>query len=153
MQITLATPDDIETLFDIRTSVEQNHQSREDLAALGLTAPRLAEMLQTRSRAWLCHMGDTAAGFAMADAARATVFALFVRPGFEGRGIGRRLMAEAESWLFAQGWDQIWLATGDDESLRALGFYRHLGWVPAGVLDDGQIRFVKRQPGVTPGCS
>ena len=59
----------------------------------------------------------------------------------------RRLMAEAEDWLFGQGWDQIWLATGGDESLRALGFYGHLGWVPAGVLDDGQIRFVKRQPG------
>ena len=151
MQITLATPDDIETLFDIRTSVAQNHQSREELSHLGVTPERLAEMLQTRSRAWLCHAEGTAAGFSMADSARATVFALFVRPGFEGRGIGRRLMAEAEAWLFAQGWDQIWLATGDDESLRALGFYRHLGWVPAGVLDDGQIRFVKRQPGLTPG--
>ena len=53
MQITLATPDDIETLFDIRTSVGQNHQSREDLAALAVTADRLAEMLHTRSRAWL----------------------------------------------------------------------------------------------------
>lgn len=145
MQITLATPDDIETLFDIRTSVEQNHQSREELAALGVTSESLAEMLRTRSRAWLCHLDGTAAGFSMADSAKATVFALFVRPGFERRGIGRRLMTEAEGWLFQQGWDQIWLATGDDESLRALGFYRHLGWVPAGVLDDGQIRFVKRR--------
>ncbi len=152
MQITLATPDDIGTLFDIRTGVTQNHQSRQELAALGVTAERLAEMLQTRSRAWLAHVDGAAAGFSMADSARATVFALFVRPGFEGRGIGRRLMAEAEDWLFGQGWDQIWLATGGDESLRALGFYGHLGWVPAGVLDDGQIRFVKRQPGpLTPG--
>lgn len=152
MQITLAGQDDIETLFDIRTGVRQNHQSREELAALGVTADRLAEMLRTRSRAWLCHLDGTAAGFAMADAARATVFALFVRPGFEGRGIGRHLMAQAEDWLFGHGWDQIWLATGADESLRALGFYRHLGWVPAGMLDDGQVRFVKRRPpGVTPG--
>jgi len=145
MHITLATPDDIETLFDIRTSVEQNHQSREDLAALGVTADSLAEMLLTRSRAWLAHADGLAAGFSMADSARATVFGLFVRPGFEGRGIGRRLMAEAESWLFQQGWDQIWLAAGSDESLRAWGFYLHLGWVPAGVLDNGQVRFVKRR--------
>jgi GNAT superfamily N-acetyltransferase len=145
MQISLATPDDIETLFDIRTSVEQNHQSREELSLLGVTAESLAEMLQTRSRAWLCRLEGTAAGFSMADAARATIFALFVRPGFEGRGIGRRLMGEAEAWLFQHGWDEIWLTTGSDESLRAIGFYHHLGWVPAGVLDDGQVRFVKRR--------
>ena len=151
MQITLATPDDIETLFDIRTGVAQNHQSREELSHLGVTPDRLAEMLRSRSRAWLCHAEGSAAGFAMADAARATVFALFVRPEFEGRGVGRRLMDEAEAWLFAQGWDQIWLATGSDESLRAWGFYRHLGWVPAGVLDDGQVRFVKRRADLTPG--
>ena len=151
MQITLATPDDIETLFDIRTSVGQNHQSREELAALAVTADRLAEMLHTRSRAWLARADGTAAGFSMADSARATVFALFVRPGFEGRGIGRRLIAEAEGWLFGQGWDQIWLSIGSDESLRVLGFCRHLGWVPAGVLDNGQVRFVKRRPPVTPG--
>lgn len=151
MQITLATPDDIETLFDIRTSVAQNHQSRENLAALGVTPDSIAEMLRTRSRAWLAHVDGSAAGFSMADSARATVFALFVRQGLEGRGIGRRLMGEAESWLFQQGWDQIWLATGSDESLRAWGFYLNLGWVPAGVLDDGQVRFVKRQ--VTRGSS
>lgn len=145
MQITLATPDDIETLFDLRTSVAQNYQSREELGRLGVTAESLAEMLRTRSRAWLCHVDGAAAGFSMADSARATVFGLFVRPGHEGRGIGRRLMAEAEAWLFQQGWDQIWLATGSDESLRAWGFYLHLGWVPAGMLDDGQVRFVKRR--------
>lgn len=151
MQITLATPDDIETLFEIRTSVAQNHQSRDELSALGVTPDSLAEMLRTRSRAWLAHVEGTAAGFSMADSARATIFAMFVRPGFEQRGIGRRLMAEAEAWLFAQGWDQIWLATGSDESLRAWGFYLHLGWVPAGVLDDGQVRFVKRRDDLTPG--
>ncbi|MBB1489981.1 MULTISPECIES: GNAT family N-acetyltransferase [unclassified Paracoccus (in: a-proteobacteria)] len=151
MQITLATPDDIETLFDIRTSIEQNHQSREELSRLGVTPDSLAGMLRTRSRAWLAHVEGNAVGFSMADSARATVFALFVRPGHERRGIGRRLMAEAETWLFRQGWDQIWLATGSDESLRAWGFYRHLGWVPAGVLDDRQVRFVKRR--VTPGSS
>lgn len=145
MQITLATPDDIETLFAIRTSVAQNHQSREEIGRLGVTAESLTEMLETRSRAWLCHLEGTAAGFSMADSTRATVFAVFVQPGFEGRGIGRRLMAEAEAWLFQLGWDQIWLATGSDESLRAWGFYLHLGWVPAGVLDDGQVRFVKRR--------
>ncbi|MDO5370784.1 GNAT family N-acetyltransferase [Paracoccus sp. (in: a-proteobacteria)] len=151
MRITLATPDDIETLFDIRTSVAQNHQSREELSALEVTSDSLAGMLRTRSRAWLAHVEGTAAGFSMADCARATVFGLFVRPGHERRGIGRRLTAEAESWLFQQGWDQIWLATGSDESLPAWGFYLHLGWVPAGVLDDGQVRFVKRR--VTPGSS
>jgi ribosomal protein S18 acetylase RimI-like enzyme len=46
----------------------------------------------------------------------------------EGRGIGRAVLAEVESWLAECGWDEIWLTTDTDESLRAVGFYRHLGW-------------------------
>jgi hypothetical protein len=36
MHIRVAQRDDIETLFDIRTSVVENHQSREEIAALGI---------------------------------------------------------------------------------------------------------------------
>lgn len=144
MRVRFATEEDIPALFDIRTSVRENHQSREELAEIGVTPQSIAEMLRTNSRAWLAEVEGTPAAFTMADAGEGTVFAMFVRPEYEGRGLGKALMRETESWLFAQGWDEIWLLTGSDPALRANGFYRHLGWRDAGVQEDGQIKYVKR---------
>jgi GNAT superfamily N-acetyltransferase len=72
---------------------------------------------------------------------------MFVRPGYEGQGLGRVLMHEAEDWLYSCGCEQIWLLTGSEEGLRASGFYRHLGWSVAGVEADGQWRFIKQRVG------
>lgn len=56
MQIRVAQLEDIETLFEIRTSVKENHQSREEIAALGITPATVAEMLQNDYRAWGAEM-------------------------------------------------------------------------------------------------
>lgn len=146
MEIRRARPEDVELLFDIRTSVRENHQSREELASIGVTPETVAEMLRTTSRAWVAEVDGEAAGFAMADAAEGTVFAMFVRPGWEGHGAGRALMGEAEAWLFGGGWEEIWLLTGRDPALRANGFYRRLGWTAAEWRSDGQVKYVKRAP-------
>ena len=146
MHIRRASPDDVELLFDIRTSVRENHQSREELATIRVTPESVAEMLRGTWRGWVAEVDGEAVGFSIADAAEGTVFAMFVRPGREGLGAGRALMREAEDWLFSQGWDRIWLLTGSDPALRANGFYRHLGWTEAGWGSDGQVRFVKARP-------
>lgn len=80
-------------------------------------------------------------GFAMAKVAEGYVFACFVRPEFEGRGIGGHLMLQIEIDLKNSGLTSAWLSTGPGEDLRAVGFYLHLGWKRNGYLDDGQIRF------------
>lgn len=146
MQIRLATLADVEALFEVRTSVRENHQSRAELATIGVTPESIAEMLGSSSRAWLAEADGQAVAFAMADAGQATIFAMFVRPGYEGRGLGRALMREAEGWLFSQACQEIWLLTGGDPSLRAHGFYVHLGWASAGPQEDGQIKYVKAGP-------
>lgn len=145
MEIRTATEADIPTLFDIRTSVRENHQSLEELAPLGVTPQGIAEMLRTSSRAWVAEVDGQPVAFSMADAKEGTIFAMFVRPEYEGRGLGRALMREAEAWLFGKGWDEIWLLTGSDPKLRANGFYRHLGWQEAGLQEDGQIKYVKHK--------
>ena len=145
MRIREAAETDVEALFRVRTSVRQNHQSREELAALGVTPESVAAMLATTARAWVAEEEGTAVAFSMADASQGTVFAMFVRPGWEGRGLGRALMREAEAWLFARGCAEIWLLTGGDPALRAHGFYRHLGWRGTGVQPDGQLRYSKRR--------
>ena len=145
MEIRTATEADIPALFDIRTSVRENHQSLEELALLGVTPQGIAEMLRPTSRAWIAEVEGQPAAFSMADTGEGTIFAMFVRPEYEGRGLGRALMREAETWLFEQGWGEIWLLTGSDPRLRANGFYRHLGWQEAGLQEDGQIKYVKRR--------
>ena len=140
-----ASASDTEVLFDIRTSVLENHQSREELATIGVTPDSVGEMLRTTARAWVAEVEGRPVAFSMADATECTVFAMFVRPGYEGLGLGRALMRQAEEWLYSQGCGEIWLLTGGDTKLRAYGFYERLGWGVAGVEEDGQVRFTKRR--------
>jgi GNAT superfamily N-acetyltransferase len=148
MHIRVAQRDDIETLFDIRTSVVENHQSREEIAALGITPASVAAMLETDCCAWVAERGDRPIGFAIANATEQTIVGLFVLPEAEGQGAGRVLMAAAEQWLWSHGLEEIWLLTGNDPNLRAYGFYLHLGWQAVGAETDGpfagEMKFIKR---------
>lgn len=146
MTIRIAHIDDIDALFDIRTSVAENYQSREEIAALGITPASVATMLETDCRAWIAQQRDTPAGFAIANATAQTIFGLFVRPEFENQGLGRALMDAAERWLWTQGAVEIWLLTENNPAFRAYGFYLHLGWRPVGVEADGTMKFTKRSP-------
>lgn len=136
-----ATVADVETLFDIRTSVTQNHLSREQMADLGITADVLAEAL-SEPCAWIAQKDGVPAGFAMVDLESAELFALFVRPGLEGLGIGRLLLEAAEASLF-QRHPRIWLVTDGGEQIRANGFYRAMGWHQVDRLDDRDVRYEK----------
>ena len=139
-----ATVDDVEELFDVRCSVSENHQSREQLAAIGITSVSVKEMIAGGDYVTtVAEVDGRAAGFTMAQISRGYIFACFVRPEYEGQGIGRMLMRAAEDGLRAAGLQRAWLATGADPQLRAVGFYRHLGWLEDGVLKDGQLRFSK----------
>jgi GNAT superfamily N-acetyltransferase len=143
VSIRRAGVEDVDLLFDIRTSVEQNAQTREELAARGITPDAVSVLLQTSCRAWIAECDGRPAGFAMANADEGCIFGLFVRPDFEGGGIGRRLMAEAEAFLFRDH-DSVWLTTKVGEHLRAHGFYRKLGWLPAGLAETaGELRYEK----------
>ena len=146
IDIRIAVPSDMDAMARIRTSVRENHMSVEGMAAVGITPASVLEMLATTSRGWMASIDQVPAGFAIANAAKATVFAMFVHPDYEGRGIGKRLLAETESWLFAQGCDEIWLDTGQEPKIRAHGFYRRLGWILSGPSVPGELRYIKRRP-------
>jgi len=138
--IRLATPADITALFDIRTSVRENHLSHDQLAQRGITPESIRQAISDAPCAWVAEVDGIAAGFSMADSEEGCVFAAFVLPEFEGHGLGRRLMDKAEAFLF-QHHQTIWLETA--EASRANGFYRNLGWQPVERLPEGDIRFEK----------
>lgn len=135
-----ATKADIPMLFEIRLAVRENAMTADALAANGVTPAAVAEMLATTAAGWIA---DADAGFAIADAEDGNLFALFIRPGQEGRGLGRALLRRAEAWLASQGWREAWLLTGADRALRAQRFYRAAGWRVAGGAPSGEQRFIR----------
>ena len=153
MHVRPATAENVEALFDIRCSVKENYQSREELASLGITAQSIKEMIEAGD--YITTIAETEnrpVGFSMAQISEGYVFACFVRPEFEGRGIGRALMETAEQGLRKNGVQEAWLSTGPEPELRAPGFYTRLGWYKDGFLDDGQIIFKKKLTGKGQGA-
>lgn len=139
-----ATTGDIEALFAIRTSVVQNHLSREQMAELGITPAVLADAIAAGACCWIAEVDGVPAGFAMIDLDEGELFALFIRPEFEGVGLGRMLLQAAEEALF-QAHERIWLVTDGHEHIRANGFYQRHGWTLAGVVDERDVRYEKRR--------
>ncbi|MFQ5415635.1 MAG: GNAT family N-acetyltransferase [Myxococcota bacterium] len=129
---------DVPALFDVRLSVRENQQSREGLAAIGMTEASLTDALRSDLRGWVADEAGEIVGFSMADHRDGSIVALFVAPGWEGRGCGSHLHDLAARWLFDEGYDGIWLLTG--RGTRAHGFYLRRGWVPCGAANGEDVR-------------
>lgn len=138
--IRLANQADIPTIFVIRTRVRENPLSHQQLTEMGITPDAIGQAMEAAPCIWGAEVEGVTVGFAMADAEDGCVFAVFVLAEFEGLGLGRRLMARVEAFLF-QHHPTIWLETA--ENSRASGFYRHLGWQAVANLPEGDIRFEK----------
>lgn len=135
---------DVSALFDVRTSVRENHLDLAQLAERGVTRETIAAMAASDdARAWVAEEQGRVVAFSMADARTGTVFALFVRPEAEGRGHGRALLAASERWLFDAGWETIWLQTGREAENRAHRVYRAAGWTLVGGADHEDVRYEK----------
>lgn len=140
-----ARPADADALLRVRTAVHENHLSLTELAERGISPLTLsAQLAVTPPSGWVAEDdGGQAIGFAMADLEDASLFALFVLPPHEGRGVGTALLALAEAALFAQH-PRAWLETA--ASSRAAAFYRAHGWGDALAVGDGDVRLHKTRP-------
>jgi GNAT superfamily N-acetyltransferase len=78
-------------------------------------------------------------GFAIADLVDHNIWALFLLPAFEQKGIGRALHDTMLNWYFAQTRHKVWLSTSP--GTRAEGFYRKAGWKEVGTYGKGEIKF------------
>ncbi|UHS62843.1 GNAT family N-acetyltransferase [Agrobacterium vaccinii] len=142
-EIRLAQQSDVSALFDVRTSVRENHISFERLAKMGVTETSISEMIAASHCAWVATIGGKVVGFSMIDISDASLFAAFILPSHEDKGLGKKLVLAAEEELFKHH-AEIWLET--DRDSRAAGFYRHLGWGGEREAEGGQIRFTKIRP-------
>lgn len=130
-----ATTDDIPALHQVRVSVKENALSNPDL----ISADDYHEFLIRRGKGWVCENNGEIVGFAIADLLESNVWALFLHPHHEGKGIGRRLHALMLDWYFEQTSAPLWLSTAP--ASRAERFYRAAGWTEAGTYGRGEIKF------------
>jgi GNAT superfamily N-acetyltransferase len=109
-----------------------------------VTLQMYQDYLHLVGRGWVCCSGRKVVGFAYASREDASIWALFVKPGYEGLGIGQRLMSLAVNWLFALGNPSIALYTGC--GTRADHFYTKSGWIRESVDDKNNVTFRKFAP-------
>ena len=131
----VATEADIPEMHRVRLAVRENRLSNPGVVRPSDYVPMLTE----RGRGWLALVGGRIAGFAIVDMERRNVWALFVDPQHEARGVGRRLHDEMMGWAFASGADHVHLGTAP--GTRAERFYRTAGWTYAGLETNGEARF------------
>lgn len=126
---------DIKQIQIVRHSVKENILSNPEL----VTDEDCREYLTVRGKGWVCEIEEQIAGFAIADLKEENIWALFLKPEFEGRGIGRQLHELMLNWYFSKGKENVWLGTSPNT--RAERFYRNLGWTENGLNGDDEIRF------------
>lgn len=113
---------DIPAMSRIRLSVTENVLS--DPARV--TLQMYEDFLEKSGRGWVAEEAGDILAFSYADREDGSIWALFVSPGQEGRGLGKALLQLAVDWLFAIGHERVRLST--TAGTRADRFYAAQGW-------------------------
>lgn len=130
-----ATTADIPQIQIVRHTVKENILSDPTL----VTDKDCALYLTQRGKGWVCEVANEIVGFAIVDVQEHNVWALFLRPEFEGKGIGKRMHNLMLDWYFQQTKLTLWLGT--DPGTRAENFYRRQGWTEVGKHGSHEIKF------------
>ena len=123
----VATIQDIPQIQVVRNRVKENTLSDPSL----VTDDDCIEFLTQRGKGWVCESGDAIIGFAIADLEEHNIWALFIHPDHEGKGIGKELHRLMMDWYFTQTKETIWLGTAP--GTRAEQFYHKAGWKATGM--------------------
>jgi GNAT superfamily N-acetyltransferase len=132
----IAVVSDIAQIQKVRNAVKENRLSNPAL----VPDSDVEDYIIRRGRGWVCEMDGSIVGFSIISLADKNVWALFIQPGFEKKGIGRKLHDLMLNWYFAHTKETVWLSTAP--GTRAESFYRKAGWQEAGTYGKGEIKFI-----------
>ena len=130
-----AEVDDIPQIQFVRNAVKENVLSNPAV----VTDDDCQEFITERGKGWVCEIDNSVVGFAIADLEDDNIWALFVLPQHEGKGIGKQLHDMMLNWYFNQNKESVWLGTAPNT--RAEQFYRKAGWRETGIRANGEIKF------------
>ena len=126
--------EDIKQIQVVRNSVKENTLSNPDL----VTDKDCEEFMVDRGKGWVCEIDNQIVGFAIADLKEDNIWALFLQPEFEGKGIGKTLHNMMLDWYFSSGKENVWLGTSPNT--RAEQFYAQSGWIRNGMYGN-EVKF------------
>lgn len=130
-----ATILDIQQIQVVRNAVKENMLSNPAL----VPDADVQDYISRRGKGWVCVIDNVVAGFSIADLVDHNIWALFVDPNCEAKGIGKELHKLMLDWYFSQTDATVWLSTSP--GTRAETFYRKQGWNEVGVYGKGEIKF------------
>lgn len=130
---------DIPAMSAIRLAVTENVLSD----PTRITLDMYEDFLDRSGRGWVAESGGEIVAFSYANKVDGSIWALFVKPGQEGRGLGKALLGLAVAWLFELGHERVHLSTGADT--RADRFYAMEGWHRQ-PLSATEIMYARNKP-------
>jgi GNAT superfamily N-acetyltransferase len=126
---------DISRLMAIRFAVKENTLSDPTL----ITFDDYVTFISSRGKGWVATLDGEIVGFSIVDLVENNVWALFVDPNFERKGLGKKLQNRMLDWYFEQTSKSIWLGT--EPNTRAADFYLNSGWTKTGLHGKDEIKF------------
>ena len=126
---------DIKAMHVIRLAVKENVLGN----PLAVTELDYIDFITTKGKGWVCEFNNKLLGFAIVDFESSNVWALFVDPEHERKGIGTKLHNMMLDWYFTHYDKKLWLGTAPNSKVEKL--YRKAGWREFGVEKNGDIRF------------
>ncbi len=126
---------DIEQIQVVRNAVKENVLSNPAL----VSDEDVEIYLTKRGKGWVCVNDNVVIGFSIADLTDHNIWALFVHPLHEAKGIGKKLHDLMLDWYFKQTNETVWLGTSPNT--RAETFYRKQRWKEVGLHGKNEIKF------------
>lgn len=126
---------DIAQIQIVRNLVTENTLSNPSL----VTNEDCEHFLFTKGKGWVYEIDSKIVGFSIVDLIDNNIWALFINPKFEKRGIGKQLHKVMLDWYFEQTKTNVWLGTSP--KTRAENFYRKAGWKEIGLHGKNEIKF------------
>ena len=126
---------DIPQMQFVRNSVQENTLSDPAL----VPDNDVEDYIIRRGKGWVCIINSNIVGFSIVSVTDNNIWALFIQPGYDKKGIGRKLHEMMMDWYFDQTNETIWLGTAP--GTRAEQFYRKAGWKEVGTHGKGEIKF------------
>jgi len=126
---------DIAQIQFVRNAVKENTLSDPNL----VPNTAVEDFLFNRGKGWVCEINNQIVGFSIIDLEENNVWALFVHPDFEQKGIGKKLHQLMLDWYFIQSATNLWLGTS--AGTRAEKFYTLMGWKMIGKHGNDEIKF------------